>query len=300
VIVVNDGSPDTPALEVALQPFGDSIVYLKQENGGPSAARNFGIREASGEFVAFIDSDDAWSPEYLAEQMKLFAADPAPDLVCSDMITFGDAAVHPTTLTAKRGPEYESISLRDLLLLDYVLLPSSTVVRRNVLLSAGLFDLTIKGLEDWDLFMRIAHLGGRVTVHRKVLGRRRIHAGGLTRAAWEILNQEVRLLRKWKNTEGLSPEIRHIIEEKLVQVNAYIDLEEGKRLLKAGDSPRARAALQSAYAFFSRPDLHQRTMSTGPVTNSTIDRWLRRTKLRLMLAGLRLFPSFIARSVTRN
>src|SRR5215469_898504 len=290
VIVVNDGSPDTPALEVALQPFRDRIRYVQQENGGPSAARNSGIREARGEFIAFMDSDDIWAPEYLAEQMKLFHTDPTPDLVCSDMITFGDAEVRPTTLTKKTGPLRESISLRDLLVLDYVLLPSCTVARRSILLSAGLFDLTIKGVEDWDLFMRIAHHGGRITVHRKVLGRRRIHAGGLTRASFEILKQEVRLLSKWKNTEGLSAEIRHVVEEKLVQANAYIDLEEGKRLLRAGDPSRARAALERAYAFFSQPGLEERTMATGPVTDGAMHAYVRRNKLRAMLIGLRYFP----------
>jgi len=290
VIVVNDGSPDTPALKVALEPFRERIRYLEQGNGGPSAARNFGIREAHGEFVAFIDSDDTWAPEYLAEQMKLFYTEPAPDLVCSDMITFGDAAVHPTTLTTKTGPVQENISLRDLLLLVYVLLPSCTVVRRSILLDAGLFDLTIKGVEDWDLFMRITHHGGRVTVHRKVLGRRRIHAGGLTRASFELRKQEVRLLSKWKDTEGLSAEIRHVVEEKLVQANAYIDLEEGKRLLRAGDPSRARAALERAYAFFSQPDLEERTMATGPVTDGAMHAYVRRNKLRAMLIGLRYFP----------
>jgi len=297
VIVVNDGSPDTPALEVALEPFRERIRYLQQENGGPSAARNFGIREARGEFVAFIDSDDAWTPEYLSEQMKVFNTEPAPDLVCSDMKTVGDDNVYPTTLTAKTGPLQEGISLRDLLLLDYVLLPSCAVVRRNILLSVGLFDESFVRGEDWDLFMRIAHHGGRITAHRKVLGSRRIHAGGLTRAAWETLKDEIRILNKWKETAGLPHDIQELIDQKLAQVNAYVDLEEGKRLLRNGDTVRSRAALERAYQFFGRPNVQERTMSTGPVSKGLWQVLIRRNKLRALLVGLGCFPGLMARAM---
>ena len=72
VITINDGSSDTEQLERELQPYLDRIVYLEQENRGPSVARNLGIRHARGEFIAFLDSDDCWLPNYLSEQMKLF------------------------------------------------------------------------------------------------------------------------------------------------------------------------------------------------------------------------------------
>ncbi len=63
-IVVNDGSPDTAALEAVLRPFADRLVYLRQENRGVSAARNAGIRAAQGRYVAFLDSDDLWEPGF--------------------------------------------------------------------------------------------------------------------------------------------------------------------------------------------------------------------------------------------
>src|SRR5260370_36425543 len=66
VIVINDGSPDTEALEQALTPYLERIVYVAQRNRGPPRARNTGIRRARGEFLAFLDSDDRWTPEYLA------------------------------------------------------------------------------------------------------------------------------------------------------------------------------------------------------------------------------------------
>ena len=67
VIVVNDGSVDSLELETAIAPFRDRIQYLVQENRGPSAARNAGIRRARGEFVAFLDADDSLLPHFLEE-----------------------------------------------------------------------------------------------------------------------------------------------------------------------------------------------------------------------------------------
>ena len=69
VVVVNDGSPDTPALRAALAPYRDRIVYLEQENGGPSKARNTAIAAARGEWLAFLDGDDLWAPTFLASQL---------------------------------------------------------------------------------------------------------------------------------------------------------------------------------------------------------------------------------------
>src|SRR5262245_55808061 len=81
VIVVNDGSPDTDELLKVLAPFRDRLTYLEQENKGPSAARNHAIEKARGEFIAFLDSDDSWLPDYLTEQIKFINGDPRFDMV---------------------------------------------------------------------------------------------------------------------------------------------------------------------------------------------------------------------------
>ena len=104
VIVVNDGSPDTVELEVALAPFRDRIQYIVQENGGLSAARNRGIAAGRGEFVALLDSDDVWEPDYLEYQLAVLERD-GLDIVYSNATTFGDPLragrlfmdMHPST-----------------------------------------------------------------------------------------------------------------------------------------------------------------------------------------------------------
>src|SRR5687768_12105973 len=87
VIVVNDGSGDD--LESALRPFRDCIVYLEQPNRGAAAARNVGIRAAQGRYVAFLDADDVWHPNFLERQIGYLESHPECDLVYSDALISG-------------------------------------------------------------------------------------------------------------------------------------------------------------------------------------------------------------------
>src|SRR5215813_4822943 len=90
VMVVNDGSPDTPELEKVLGPYMDRIIYIKQQNKRAAGARNTAIRQARGEFLAFLDSDDRWLPDHLASQMAMVDADPSLDLVYANARIFGN------------------------------------------------------------------------------------------------------------------------------------------------------------------------------------------------------------------
>src|SRR5215210_7974852 len=69
-IVINDGSPDTVELERELEAYGANIQYIKQGNRGAAAARNAGLLSARGEYVAFLDADDRWRPNFLKEQIE--------------------------------------------------------------------------------------------------------------------------------------------------------------------------------------------------------------------------------------
>ena len=98
VIVVNDGTPDTPALEQILQPYLDRIVYLKQENRGLSGARNTGLRAATGDLVALLDADDIWLPDYLDKQVTYLRENPDKDLVYCNAEFFGDGIASRSAL----------------------------------------------------------------------------------------------------------------------------------------------------------------------------------------------------------
>ena len=83
VVLVNDGSPDTEALEQAIRSYGERLTYIRQENRGPSGARNTAIRTARGKYIACLDSDDIYLPEHLARLVPLLE-EGALDLVYCD------------------------------------------------------------------------------------------------------------------------------------------------------------------------------------------------------------------------
>jgi glycosyltransferase involved in cell wall biosynthesis len=269
VLVINDGSPDTEALEAVLRPYLDRIVYLKQNNRGPAAARNLGIRQARGEYIAFLDSDDCWLRDYLARQMSMFDATPAPDMVSADTELFGDSPLAGKSfweLYPPRGPA----TLKSLLTRDCAIVTSCTVARRSVLFSAGLFDEDICGPEDFDLWLRVVHSGARLALQRHVLGRRRLHGGALTAAPQRIRAEAVRVLTKLERTLQLAPEILSALRQRRAHTQALVALEQGKQFLEAGELDRARGSLLQASAYF------------------------RTRKLRLVLLGLRVAPGLVA------
>jgi hypothetical protein len=272
VLVINDGSPDTEALEAVLRPYLDRIVYLKQENRGPAAARNLGIQQARGEYIAFLDSDDCWLREYLARQMSMFDATPAPDIVSSDTELFGDSPLAGKSfweLYPPRGP----VTLKSLLTRDCAIVTSCTVARRSVLFSAGLFDEDICGPEDFDLWLRVVHSGARLVLQRHVLGRRRLHGGALTAAPLRIRAEAVRVLDKLERTLQLAPEVLSALQQRRAHTQALVALEQGKQFLEAGEFDRAKGSLLQASAYFRTP------------------------KLRLVLLGLRVAPGLVALGV---
>lgn len=269
VIVVNDGSPDTEVLETVLRPYIDQIVYLRQENRGPAAARNFGIRQARGEYIAFLDGDDYWLPEYLASQMGMFDGTPAPDMVSADTELFGDspdAGKSFWELYPPRGPA----TLVNLMTRDCAIVTSCTVARRSVLLSVGLFDEDIRASEDLDLWLRAVHSGARLVLQPKVLGRRRLHGDALTANGLRIQAEAVRVLNKLERTLRLTPEVLYALQQRRAHTQACLDLEQGKRFLDAGEIDRAKGSLLQASTYF------------------------RTLKLRLVLCGLEVAPRLIA------
>jgi glycosyltransferase involved in cell wall biosynthesis len=91
IIVVDDGSTDDT--RAVLEKYSDRIIYVYQKNAGEPAARNTGIRRASGEFIAFLDADDLWLPNKLTLQMDYFEKHPEVDLVYTDMKQFNENGI---------------------------------------------------------------------------------------------------------------------------------------------------------------------------------------------------------------
>lgn len=265
VIVINDGSPDSEQMELAIAPYLPRLVYLRQENLGPSAARNRGIQHAKGEFLAFLDSDDEWMPQYLAEQMRFLHTDPSWDMVYCDATLEGGSDTAGKTfmqLCPSTGP----VTFESLLVLQTQPITSGTVVRREKVTAAGLFDEGIRYSEDHDLWLRVSHAGGRIAYQRQVLLRRNVRPDSQGSIPASLLTGEARTLRKLDKELDLSLRTRALLAQRLQIIQAQLAYTEGKDFMLAGDPDKA-------YAFLRRAGV-----------------LVPKAKLRALLVGLRIAP----------
>lgn len=152
VIIVDDGSTDSTSQ--VIKPFlADTRVrYIYQRNKGQSAARNTGIRHATGEFVAFLDADDIWLPEKLEKQVPLFDLNGTIALVyCKG--EYIDLTGRP--LPDLEWPLNADATYKDYLYANWIGTPSAVIVKKRIFDTVGFFDENLKGLEDMDMWLRI-------------------------------------------------------------------------------------------------------------------------------------------------
>jgi len=247
IIVVNDGSPDTEELEKVLAPYWDRITYLSQENQGVSGARNTGIRAARGKYIAPLDADDIWAPEYLAAQLALLEADPSIDVVYADARIFGDVREAGRTIM-ELSPSVGEVTFERLVARQCAVNLSVTLCRREALLRAGLFDPALRRVEDTDLWLRIAKHGGRIVYHRRVLGYYRRHVGSLSSDPIAMLESYLAVLAKAARDPDLTVAQREVLERQGTVERTSLELQKGKNALLAGDAEAATSHLARANA----------------------------------------------------
>lgn len=171
LVIVDDGSSDgsTELLAGTEAPF--PIRILRQENAGQSAARNLGIRESSGDLIAFLDQDDRWYPDHLAALSKALQRGPTIAWAYSDFDEI-DGEGHLVTRGFLRefGVRHPKRTLVSCISGDLMVLPSASLVRRAALQAIGGFDEQLSGYEDDDLFVRVFRAGWQhVFVDRPLL-----------------------------------------------------------------------------------------------------------------------------------
>jgi glycosyltransferase involved in cell wall biosynthesis len=174
VIVIDDASTDET--EQVACGFGSAVAYIRQrEKRGGSAARNVGIAEASGEFVAFLDDDDEWLPQKLA--MQVAAAQQIVD-GCTPVVYTGEAWIDTGGKTVRVvRPQKHGWLLRDLLYGNYIGSTSTVLASKKALDEANGFDDRLPSCQDWDLWVRLAernpfHVLPEPLVRRSVHGER--------------------------------------------------------------------------------------------------------------------------------
>jgi len=202
VIVVDDGSTDGTG-ELLRSDFPEAR-YLRRENGGVSAARNQGIGEARGEWIALLDSDDAWRPEKLARQLAALAG-ARGHLVCHcDEIWIRDGRrVNPGRRHAKRGGRI----FRHCLPLCAIS-PSAALIHRSVFAAVGVFDEELPACEDYDLWLRITARYPVLLVDEPLVEKHGGHEDQLSRTVPGLDRYRIRALVKILEEDRLGPEDR--------------------------------------------------------------------------------------------
>ena len=233
IIVVNDGSPDTPELERALEPVADRIRYLKQENRGVSSARNTGIRAARGELIAFLDSDDAFFPHYLERQLSYLETYPDLDVVYPDALIVGHG-VNVGRRWMDVSPSRGSVTF-EALVLQRCYVPIFALVRRSVFDEVGLFDEALRSSEDFEVWLRVVKAGRRVGYHRDVLVRYRHRPGSLSSDPISMHRTALEALRKTRPMTSLTSTERAAVARLESEVMRGLVLVQAKRAFFDGD-----------------------------------------------------------------
>lgn len=159
LIVVDDGSTD--GTQEKLRLYGNRIRIITQANRGPSAARNKGIEIATGEIVAFQDSDDLWMPNKLERQVRLMQAlgPSVPCCLCNINLGVIHGRNHTSFSYADMNPKQEEglwNNVSEVLATRFVLFNQAVAIRRVVLEKLGGFDESLNFLEDYDMALRLS------------------------------------------------------------------------------------------------------------------------------------------------
>ena len=149
IIIIDDGSSDDT--KEVLKPYQDNIRYFYQDNKGIPTTRNKGIKEAQGDYIAFLDSDDYWLPEKLERQIECFSRNSHYGMVatrCSSITPDGK-------LRKKNRPGKSGWVLTDLFKANFIR-TSSAMIKKECFEKVGLFDESLPECEEYDLWLRIA------------------------------------------------------------------------------------------------------------------------------------------------
>ena len=168
IIIINDGAPDTNELYDVLRPYLSKITFIDcRNNSGTSRARNLAAGYARADVLSFLDGDEIWRPSFL-EELYAFLTDNGYDLAYTDAEVFGVRHLADKNFLSHNPPQ--GLVTRSMLIAGKChILPSGTLIRKDIFEKAGRFDPDVARTEDFDLWMRLLFSGARVGYLRKLL-----------------------------------------------------------------------------------------------------------------------------------
>jgi len=188
IIIIDDGSSDNTSSKVEIlisktKVSNCSFKYIKQLNKGGNSARNVGVKNSQGKYIAFLDSDDLWLPKKLEMQIKLMNIKSEIGAIYCGVKEYDS----DTKIMSEEKREFKQGSILKELLIKDITAPTSTfMIKKKVFKHTGLFDESLNARQDWDMWIRIAE---KYEIHavEKNLSVLRLHRG--TRTASNPLNE---------------------------------------------------------------------------------------------------------------
>ncbi|WP_437185834.1 glycosyltransferase family 2 protein [Planctomicrobium sp. SH668] len=230
IIVVDDGSKDQTL--AVIRNSIPSVRCVQQVNAGPAAARNHGVRLASGDWIAFLDADDSWLPEKIERQLRSVA----DEVGLIHTHTVGDG-----------GKNSKDLDFDELWKHNYIG-TSTVLVRKSVFDAVGGFheDRKLIGAEDYHLWLRIARTGQKIVTVREELTRYTPAEGNLSGQIQRVIRGELLNLELLSKSSGFDP--KQIQEKRISILEEY-----SKALFWMRDLPAARTTFRELLSYRFSP-----------------------------------------------
>ena len=226
IIVVDDGSDDNSS-EMVKQKFG-SVILVRQENCGVSAARNRGIEISKGDWIALLDSDDEWKPNKLEKQINALSEDPDCFFCHTNEIWIRNGV---RVNQGKRHKKYGGY-IFDKCLDICRISPSSVLFKKSILEHVGLFDNELHVCEDYDLWLRITREHKILFIDEPLIIKYGGHSDQLSKNIDGIEIYRIRSLEKLLRNKRIKRDDRLLATEMLLRkLNIYYNgcIKRGKK-----------------------------------------------------------------------
>lgn len=233
LIIVDDGSTDNT--EEVLRLYQNDVTYIKQSNAGPATARNRGIDECRGEILAFLDADDIWYPERLEKSVEFLLEHQDVKMVSSDVDFFDETGISIKDQIRSEKTVYEG-NIYSKLFIDNYISTITITFWKECLKKSGLFDVSIKGPEDFDLWLRIAYYYRYAFLPIGLAGYR-LRPGSLVSGYDNFLNARLKIISKHVK---LFPDFFKKHPNLIKQAEETLFLRYGYNFFHEGDSRQAR------------------------------------------------------------
>lgn len=234
VIAVNDGSTDDTdnILASYAEKLNGLLKIITQINQGQAVAKNVGIRNSKGQFIAFLDSDDLWAPDKLEYQLAYMESRPHIGLCYTEGILIndkGDKIGVVNALSSHRGNCF------DKLLIKNNIIASSVMIKREILDRVGLFDEDFKACENWDMWIRISKVSQIEYIDRP-LTYYRVHPKNMSKNIDKMYDYRVKIIDKYLPKTNRDP----LILEKRSMALFFTYLAFGKQHIENLELRKAR------------------------------------------------------------